>query len=307
MKQHIPVLVDEILQAFTPKPGDSLLDGTIGHGGHAKAYLEAAADTHVVGIDADPHAILVAKEELAPYKSRVQLLTGTFAQLKQLVGDKQFTHILIDLGIGSHQLADTDRGFSFQGKGLSMRYGGGEGLPSSDLAGVAWLEKQLGHPPDVSELIVKLPQNDLADLIRTYGEERFSYRIARAIKKVAATVTDSAELAEVITAAVPRSYEGGRIHPATRTFQALRLAVNREIESLRVALPQAVQVLVPGGLLAVISFHSLEDRVVKHFLRHNNELSLVTKKPIQASERERAKNPRSRSAKLRIAKLTNNN
>lgn len=302
--KHTPVLVSEIIQAFNPKPGDTLLDGTLGHGGHAKAYLEASEDTQVIGIDADSAAIAVAQEVLAPYSGRTTFLTGSFAQAANLVGDRLVTHALLDLGIGSHQLADPTRGFSFQtSKGLSMRYGDGEGLPKSDLSGVDWLERKLGHPPDVKEMFVGLSEVELADLIWRYGDERMSRRIARAIKQVAMSIETAEDLAEVVSGALPRSYEKGRIHPATRTFQALRLATNRELESIRVALPQFAQLIVPGGMLAVISFHSLEDREVKQFMRTSTAIDVLTKKPIQASMEERNTNPRSRSAKLRIAHI----
>lgn len=302
---HVPVLVHEILESFAPKPGDTLLDGTLGHGGHAKAFLDAASDTRVVGIDADPAALAAARSALAPYAERVEYIAGTFARSRELVGVRTFTHMLLDLGIGSHQLADTARGFSFQvSEGLSMRYGVAEGLPASELPGVAWLEKKLGHAPDVYEMLVGLTEAELADLIWRYGDERMSRRIAKAIKQAATSITTAAELAEVIVGALPRSYEGGRIHPATRTFQALRLATNRELESIRAVLPQAEQLLAPGGKLAVISFHSLEDREVKQFLRASTTFDVLTKKPIQASQEEKVVNPRSRSAKLRIAERT---
>lgn len=299
---HVPVLVDEILTHFAPHAGDSLLDATVGQGGHARAYLNAGEDTRVTGIDADAAALEIAKQELAEFGSRVQLIHGTYANLAMLVGTNRFTHILFDLGVGSHQLADDARSFSFRSSGpLTMRYGHAQGLPPSDVPGVAWLERKLTSPPDVLELIRRLPEAELANLIWQYGQERLSRRIARAISQNAHAITSAQELAYVIAGAVPTTYERGRIHPATRTFQALRMAVNRELESLRMALPQAVTALVLGGKLAVISFHSLEDRLVKQYFKSDKRLAILTKKPMRAGQEERRHNPRARSAKLRIA------
>lgn len=282
---HTPVLVNEVLEFFRPKPGDTLLDATIGHGGHAQVFLEAAPDTKVVGLDADAAALAVARETLAKYQNRVTLLHANFASLEDVLKERgKFSHILFDLGVGSHQLADDQRSFSFTSTGpLAMKFGAG------------------GGEEDVAALLVRLSERDLANIIREYGEERFAGRIARAIK-ASLPIKSGQELARVIADAVPRASH--RIHPATRTFQALRIAVNQELESLQKALPQALEVAQVGGVLAVISFHSLEDRIVKKFLHdRKSTLEILTKKPIRAGQEEVNKNPRSRSAKLRSAKI----
>lgn len=213
-----------------------------------------------------------------------------------------FHHILFDLGVGSHQLGDQARAFSFASSGpLTMAYGELTHLPPAKLAAITALEKHLGYLPDVSDLLAGLTQSDLSDLIQLYGEERYANRIARAMKRQL-PLGSAKQLAHVIADALPHSYERGRLHPATRTFQALRLAVNRELEALEAALPQAVTMLRPAGILAVISFHSLEDRIIKQFFRGHKELEIITKKPQRASEVELRQNPRARSAKLRAAR-----
>jgi 16S rRNA (cytosine1402-N4)-methyltransferase len=320
--------VEEIMHLFNPKSGDILLDATLGQGGHSKEYLERSGpDSRVVGIDADESALVTAREVLAPYKDRVETIRTNFWQIKDsFVGggilssegkSPLFNHILFDLGVGSHQLADTKRGFSFtQGTSLAMRYGEGD-LPSSSIAEINELTRRLGVYPDAADLLTGLSVKGLTEVISTFGEERFAPRIAKAIHGV--ETTSAQELAELIAEAVPGQYRHGRINPATRTFQALRLAVNRELEVLQAALPQAVEFLAPEGKLAVISFHSLEDRIVKHFFKeqamhcicppqqpecicnHTPTLAILTKKPVTASEEEVKVNPRSRSAKLRVA------
>lgn len=313
------------MHLLQPKPGDVLLDATVGQGGHAQAYLDATApDGKVVGLDADAQALTQAKENLAKVGERVQFLNQNFASLthsinsgstpSQVEGLKdsltgggivpsRFSHILFDLGLGSHQLADKSRGFSFASHGpLVMAYGELKQLPLSQLQPLNWLEKKLGYPPDAADIIQFLSEGELSELIRHYGEERYASRIARALKRTP-PLTSAQALAQVIAGAVPATYEHGRINSATRTFQALRLAVNRELEALQAALPQAVALLHPGGVLAVISFHSLEDRIVKNFFRdHKDALEILTIKPITATDEEISRNPRSRSAKLRAVR-----
>ena len=329
MSEHQPVLVSEVLEQFEPQPGDNLLDATIGHGGHAKQYLEITApDGTVVGLDADVTAAEVARRNLAAYQGRVNIIVGNFASLKDLVigggmllrspeaneprealrakwgQPPSFKHVLFDLGIGSHQLADPTRGFSWKSESsLAMRYGQTAAYPEAELESLNHLERRIGFAPDVPQIIAGLTADELTELIRHYGEERYSGRIAQRIKDNQKQLSSSQALAEVIAAAVPGKYRHGRINPATRTFLALRLAVNRELECLRAALPQAVELLKPNGAIAVISFHSLEDRIVKHYFRDNPELLVLTKKPIIASAEEISRNPRSRSAKLRAAVL----
>lgn len=309
---HVPVLCEEFLSLCPPGPDSILLDVTVGHGGHAQAFLEATGGTgRVWGLDADAAALTVAREKLRAYQGRVELREGNFVHLKDSMSgggilQQEFTHVLFDLGIGSHQLADPQRGFSFQeGTKLSMRYGDLHDLPPAQLTALNALERHIGVYPDVADLLRGLSAKDLADVIYHYGEERYSRRIAAALKAAVMhrPIVSAQELGTIVAAAVPASYERGRIHPATRTFQALRLAVNRELEAVTVALPQAVEVLTPGGYLAVISFHSLEDRIVKQFLRAAKPtLTVLTKKPLRASSAEIAHNPRARSAKLRAGR-----
>ena len=310
---HTPVLVKEVLLVLSPVSGDSLLDATIGHGGHARAYLTATEPAGtVLGFDADPAALAIARQQLQAYGDRVRFVESSFSQLKDSVlgggilqteGPPMFSHILFDLGIGSHQLGDTSRGFSFASPGpLTMAYGKLQRLPAAQLESLNSLERHLGYLPDAADILRGLAKSDLVELITFYGEERYARRVASAIKR-SLPITTAKHLAEVIEEALPGAYEHGRLHPATRTFQALRLAVNRELESLAAALPQAVDLLKVGGVLAVISFHSLEDRIVKQFFRsRKGELEIATKKPIRASQEEIRENPRSRSARLRAAK-----
>lgn len=322
MSNHVPVLLKEVIAQFDPQPGDILIDATLGLGGHAEAYLAAAADTRVIGFDADDAALTVARARLAKYGDRVQYVHSNFASLKTtLPTDVSPTHILFDLGIGSHQLADEQRGFSFTSDApLQMKYGEAQVLPPSQIEAINRLERRLDVYPDAAEVIRFLSAEELAEVIHTYGEERYARRIGQALASADPKPTTAKELAEILRQAVPANYERGRIHPATRTFQALRLAVNRELEVLQAALPQAVDLLVPAGKLAVISFHSLEDRIVKHFLRDQARdcicppeqpictcnktarVVLETRKPIVASAEEIALNPRARSAKLRVAR-----
>lgn len=318
---HVPVLVDEILQLFAAQSGDCLLDATVGLGGHAKAYLEATGPGgQVVGLDADLQALAQAARVLADYQNRVTLIVSNFAQLKdsalgggivhtpffgqELPARESFSHILFDLGLGSHQLSDPTRGFSFGSEaGLTMRYGNQTGLPPSLLQPLNYLEQRLGYLPDAADMIARLKAPELALILKTYGEERYVQRIADAIKRQQPQT--AVQLAEAVVEAVPKGYERGRIHPATRTFQAFRLAVNRELETVAFALPQAIELLQPGGVLAIISFHSLEDRIVKLCFKDQEKQSAVTqltKRPITATAAEVAINRRSRSAKLRAVR-----
>jgi 16S rRNA (cytosine1402-N4)-methyltransferase len=303
---HTPVLVDEIITLFAPKNGDRLLDATLGLGGHARAYLAAGGNTvSVVGLDADAKALRQAQAELKEFGHRVTFLNANFAHLNDalkgggiVAKPPLFTHILFDLGLGSHQLSDMVRGFSFKSRGpLSMQYGRLVNLPPAEVAALNYLTKYLADYPDAADLIRELTLTDLAEVIRYYGEERYAGRIARALKETRGEGT-AGEIAQAIANAVPAGYEHGRLHPATRTFQALRLAVNRELEALTQALPQAALLLTPGGVMAVISFHSLEDRIVKKFFR-TSQLTTLTAKPIRPGPKEIAANPRARSAKLR--------
>ncbi len=312
MFKHVPVLVEEVIKILNPSAGDVLLDATIGTGGHSFAFLEAmGSEGKVVGLDADPEALRQAAQNLAVFGERVELVQANFGNLKDSLsgggiltsmGGKLFSQILFDLGIGSHQLSDQSRGFSFNSPGpLAMRYGQQVNLPESYLQPINYLTGKLGYYPDAADLIRYLKVGELAELIKFYGQERMAGRIAKAVK-LAGPDQPAWEMAQVVRNAVPRSYERGRIDPATRTWQSLRLAVNRELECLSAALPQAVDLLEEGGIIAVISFHSLEDRIVKRYFKGSKDLEILTKKPITASSEERAINPRSRSAKLRAAR-----
>jgi 16S rRNA (cytosine1402-N4)-methyltransferase len=294
--RHVPVLLAEVIAGLAPQPGGCYIDGTLGGGGHAAAILAASApDGRLLGIDADPAALAAAGARLAPFGARAALAHGNVRDLKsmaQAAGFVPVDGIVLDLGVSSHQLDTPERGFSFLADApLDMRMDPTTGETAADL-------------------INGLPEVALADLIYRYGEERGSRRIARFVVEVRRKqpITTTGELAAIVERALGGRH--GKVHPATRTFQALRIAVNRELESLEAALPQAVELLGPGGRLAVIAFHSLEDRIVKHFFRAESgyggegattRLRIVTKKPIEAGEEERQANSRARSAKLRIA------
>jgi 16S rRNA (cytosine1402-N4)-methyltransferase len=300
--QHIPVLLAEVLAALAPRPGGRYIDGTLGGGGHALAILLAAQpDGRLLGIDADPVALQAARARLLRAGFTTNHFTlhhGAFADLSEIAQQyalDEVDGIMLDLGVSSYQLDTPARGFSFAHDGpLDMR-----------------LDPTRG--PSAADLVNELEETALADLIYRYGEERGSRRIARQIvaQRRQAPLTSTAELAALVARAIGR---GGRdrIHPATRTFQALRIAVNGELDQLEAALPQAVALLRPGGRLAVISFHSLEDRIVKQFFRAESgyggsanqripQLQIITRKPIEAGPAELARNPRARSAKLRVA------
>lgn len=293
MMQHEPVLFDEVMEALQPHSPGAYIDGTVGAGGHAAGILERSApDGRLLGIDRDARALEVARTTLQLYGPRAVLVQGSYAEMGELARRHGFypaDGVLLDLGLSSMQLADAARGFSFQAEGpLDMRF-------------------DLEAETTAAELVNHLPERELADLLYEYGEERRSRRIARAIV-AARPITTTTQLAEVVAAAVGRR---GKIHPATQTFQALRIAVNNELDTVAQGLEQALEVLRPGGRLAVISFHSLEDRIVKRYLREQARpaegsptVRLVTRKPLQASAEEMARNPRSRSAKLRVAEKT---
>jgi len=266
----------------------------VGYSGHAEKILEASdSNSRLIGLDRDEAAIAASRERLARFGNRVLLLHGHFVDLKRhltVCGISQVDGILFDLGISSPQLEEHARGFSFQGDGpLDMRM-------DQSMSGTA------------ADLVNRWPEAQLADAIFQFGEERFSRRIARAIVRARERrpFATTKELVSVIEGAVPANYRHGRIHCATRTFQAIRIAVNQELDCLDSALRDAVDVLSPGSRLCVISFHSLEDRIVKHTLRalsgtDDPALVVLTKKPQVPSREELDRNPRSRSAKLRAA------
>lgn len=302
-ESHVPVLLDEVIGGLQVAPGGRYVDATVGAGGHTRGILKASdPDGKVLGLDRDPGALDVARDGLASYRGRFQLVHASFADLEEAVEAHGFVPadgVLFDLGLSSLQLRDPDRGFSFLADGpLDMRFDPTSGGPTA------------------AELVNNLTSEDLADILYEYGEEGQARRIAEALVE-ARPLHTTREAAEVIEGAVGR--RRGRLHPATLTFQALRIAVNGELQALKAALPQAVAVLGPGGRLAVIAFHSLEDRIVKRFMRreskdcvcprelpictceHEASLNVITRKPLRPTEEEVAKNPRSRSARLRVA------
>jgi len=308
---HTPVLLQETMAWLQPRPGGLYIDGTIGMGGHAEAILERSSpDGRLLAIDRDPQALDLAQQRLAAFGDRVVFERARFDAMAEVAARHGFAGVqgvLLDLGVSSLQLSDAERGFSFQQEGpLDMRMG-----PDA--------------PATADEIVNTWPEVELARIIYTYGEERRSRRVARAIV-AARPLRTTLDLATVVARAVGRGgrTSGGRsprerIHPATRTFQALRIAVNGELEALEAALPQAVALLAPGGRLAVIAFHSLEDRIVKQFMArestdcvcpprqpqctcgHRATVRRLTRKPVMADDAEIARNPRSRSARLRVA------
>lgn len=299
--EHEPVLLNETLKGLGVKPAGWYVDCTVGLGGHSQAILEASEpDGRLLGLDADSESLEQARLNLSRFGDRVRLVHGNFRDLEQIArqnGVNQANGVLMDLGLSSWQLAAAERGFSFQEDApADMRFDRTQGLSAADLVNM-------------------LPEEDIVAALWQYGEEPRARRIARALVE-ARPIRTTGELADIVCRVVRRR---GRIHPATRTFQGLRIAVNRELEALEEALPQAVTILAPGGRLAVISFHSLEDRIVKLFFRqeakdcicpprspacvcgHRATLRVITKKPVSPSEEEIARNPRARSAKLRVA------
>jgi 16S rRNA (cytosine1402-N4)-methyltransferase len=258
-----------------------VVDMTLGAGGHAAALLDAGVE-HVVGVDRDPDAVALASERLRRFGDRVRVLGATFSAVDEASTDGPVDGILYDLGVSSMQLGTPERGFGYRVDGpLDMRMGG----PDAD-------------EPTAADLVNELSEPELADLIFEYGGEHRSRRIARAIVRNR-PITTTDQLAGVVVGAIGR--RPGGPHPARRTFQALRIAVNREIEELAASLPRAVDLLAPGGRVVVISYHSLEDRVVKRSFRENERLLVLTKKPLRPTPQEVARNPRSRSAMLRAA------
>lgn len=298
---HIPVLIDAILKECAPVTG-VWLDGTLGAGGYTRALLAAGA-TQVIGVDRDPLALAMAADWAAPYGDRVRLVAGTFSDLDTLAGEA-LDGVVLDLGVSSMQLDQAERGFSFMKDGpLDMRMSQ-DGESAADLVNGA-------------------DEGVLADILYHYGEERASRRIARAILAARAQepITTTAKLAEIVAKCLPRP-KPGQSHPATRSFQAIRIAVNTEFQELAEGLNAAERALKPGGLLAVVTFHSLEDRIVKRFFQlasgHDPNANryapakadtvarfeMVTRKAVAPDEAETARNPRSRSAKLRVGRRT---
>jgi 16S rRNA (cytosine1402-N4)-methyltransferase len=303
--RHIPVLPAEVLRYLAPQPGGVYLDGTVGGAGHAAMILEASApDGILIGLDRDEEALAAARIKLAPYGKRAQLVHRNFAGLAEVVAEAGFTGIdgfLLDLGVSSHQLDSRERGFSFQQEApLDMRMDAGSGKTAA-------------------ELVNGLAEEELTRIIREYGEERWAKRVAAFIvhARAEAPIETTERLVDIIKGAIPRGAWEDRLHPATRTFQALRIAVNDELGSLERGLGDGLRLLNRGGRGVVISFHSLEDRLVKNSFRgltqgctcpknfprcvcnFTPQVKVLTGKPVTAGEAELQGNPRARSAKLR--------
>lgn len=277
---HVPVLSREVIEGLAVRAGGHYLDATVGGGGHSRLMLEAAPDVRVTAIDQDEDALEAARKELVQFGDRIQFIRSNFADYT--FPADTYDGILADLGVSSYHLDTPERGFSFRHSAdLDMRMDRRNSLTAR-------------------EVINEWDEKELADIFFKYGEERLSRRIARRIVEQRPFETTT-QLAEAIFHSVPRQYRYGRIHPATRVFQGLRIAVNDELGVLERFLDKAPQGLVAGGRIAVISFHSLEDRIVKHSFKESTVVRVLTKKPITAQEDELANNPRARSAKLRIA------
>ncbi|HUY14440.1 MAG TPA: 16S rRNA (cytosine(1402)-N(4))-methyltransferase RsmH [Terriglobia bacterium] len=288
---HVPVLVREVLEYLAVRTAGTYIDATVNGGGHAEAILRSSSGARLLGIDRDAAMLDAARQRLAPFEGSAVLVQGNFAEIKQLHHASGFPPadgLIADLGLSSNQLDEAGRGFSFEREGaLDMRMDASSSRTASDL---------VNH----------LPERELADLIFQLGEERHSRRIARAIMK-ARPIHKTTELAQVVARAIPPRTGLHPIHPATRTFMALRMAVNDEMGNLEAFLDRSPGVLGPGGRMVVISFHSLEDRKVKqNFLKLSREgrARLLTKKICRPTDAEMAANPRSRSAKLRAMEMT---
>ena len=281
---HIPVLSRELIEGLAVQPAGHYLDATLGRGGHTKLLLTAAPEVRVTALDRDEEAIAFCTSQLASWGDRLQYHYVNFSNYSP--DPLLFDGIIADLGISSAQLDNPERGFSFRhSASLDMR-----------------MDRQ--QRLNAAEIINHWEQVRLADIFYQYGEERLSRRIAKSIVEQRPFQTTN-ELAEAIARCVPRKYRYGRIHPATRVFQALRIAVNQELQSLEKFLKIAPDWLKPGGRIGIVSFHSLEDRLVKHSFVRSPLLRILTKKPITPQPEEIAENPRSRSAKLRIAERLN--
>ena len=287
---HASVLLHESIEGLAIAPGDIILDCTLGNGGHSEAILSLGKDVQIIAFDLDPDAIARSRARLAPFASQITFVNEGFQNISAVLGRlgiSQVSKVLFDFGLSSNQLEESGRGFSFlRDEPLLMTFGQKAELSARDVVN-DWSEESL------------------REIIRGFGEERFAGRIARSIVEARneKPIESTYELRTIILGATPTFYHRGRIDPATRTFQAIRIAVNSELTAIESGLKQAWEHLAPEGRIAAISFHSLEDRIVKHYfrsLRESFEGEVITKKPIVPSESEMKANPRSRSAKLRI-------
>ncbi len=283
---HVPVLLEVATDLLTENRGKVYLDCTLGGGGHARRVLEKVPEAKLIGIDVDEEATEIAKENLKEFGERVSIYKANFKDLDLVLkeeGVEKVDGVLFDLGMSMYQIR-SGRGFSFQGdEPLDMRMDKDQRLTAY-------------------EVVNKYPERELERIIREYGEERLSKKIARAIvrRREKKPIETTKELVEVILSVYPEKLKRSKIHPATRTFQAIRIEVNKELENLKIGLGKALEALNPKGRLVVISFHSLEDRIVKRFMKEKSDkLKVLTKKPVTPSEEEVRMNPSSRSAKLR--------
>ncbi len=289
---HVPVLKKEVLQYLDVQPGKNFIDCTINGAGHTKLILEATKpDGKVLGIEADEEIFNEVKSEISFYKKRLLVVNDNFVNLKEIVqqtGFKSIDGILFDLGFSSWHIDNSKKGFTFsENQLLDMRYS----LKQENIT--AW------------QIINEWPKQDLEFIFKEYGQERFSKIIAQRIveKRKQKTIDKTFDLVDVIEECIPGKFKNQKIHFATRVFQSLRIQVNDELENLKKVLPQTIDVLGKNARIVVISFHSLEDRIVKHFFKNNENFEILTKKPIIASDYEIKNNPRSRSAKLRAVKI----
>ncbi len=289
---HFPVLQREILKYLEPKKNENFIDATIGEGGHAISILRKTSPKgKVLGIDRDEEILKVLKKRLGKkYKKRLIVVCDNFVNLEKIVKEKRFRKIkgiLFDLGMSSWHLEKSKRGFTFQkNEILDMRY-------------------DLKNPLTAKEILNKYSEKKIIEILREFGEEKFAKQIAKEIVKEREKnpIETTFQLVEIIKKSVPDWYKRRKIHPATKTFQALRIAVNKELENLKEGLLSAIKILEKGGKIAVISFHSLEDRIAKNIFKQKAKegtLKIITKKPITPSKKEISNNPRSRSAKLRV-------
>lgn len=289
---HIPVMLNEVIKYLDPKPGNIVVDGTLGLGGHAEVILKLIGSKgRLIGIDRDAQALAMASKNLSAYQDQCDFIHENYSNIDKVLAKLNIRHVdrvLLDLGLSSFQLNDPQRGFSFRAEGpLDMRMDQDSYISAFDL-------------------VNSLSEREISTILKDFGQERWHHRIARYVvqSRLKKPIETTKELSDIVLRAMPRQSRREKIHPATRAFQAFRIAVNRELEGLEEALEKCLDALKVGGRIAVVAFHSLEDRVVKQKFRkwsQSGELDLIVKKPLRPSEGEARFNPRARSARLRIA------
>ena len=290
--EHIPVMLKEVIEHLHPKPGDVFVDGTLGMGGHAKAILDCIGhEGRLIGIDRDAQVLAIAKNRLENCSGQCDFVHKNYRAIDTVLTKlniEKVDGILLDLGLSSFQLDNPERGFSLRTEGpLDMR-----------------MDQE--SPISAFDLVNSLSEKEISFILKNFGQERWHYRIARYVvsQRSEKPIETTKELSNVVLRAMPRASKREKAHPATRTFQAFRIAVNRELEGLEEALDKCVSALKPGGRIAVLAFHSLEDRIVKQGFRRMAKgglLDLITKKPLRTTDEEAGRNPRARSARLRVA------